>query len=87
MLLQISNVDASFVITKRSDDGVGVSARSMGDFNVQVIMEKMGGGGHLANAATQISGQTIEEVKQTLLDILNQKDTAKDEEKTEERQQ
>ena len=84
MLLQISNVDASFVITKRVTGDVGISARSMGDFNVQVIMEKMGGGGHLANAATQISGQTIEEVKQTLLDILNHKDTAKDEEQTEE---
>ncbi|MGM9892118.1 DHH family phosphoesterase [Limosilactobacillus sp.] len=84
MLLQISGVDASFVITKRSNDEVGISARSMGDFNVQVIMEKMGGGGHLANAATQISGQTIAEVKQTLLNILNQQDTAKDEEQTEE---
>ncbi|WP_283576237.1 DHH family phosphoesterase [Limosilactobacillus oris] len=83
MLLQISNVDASFVITKRSDDGVGVSARSMGDFNVQVVMEKMGGGGHLANAATQISGKTVAEVKQELLNLLHQR-VAKDDEKTEE---
>ena len=73
MLLQISNVDASFVITKRSDGGVGVSARSMGDFNVQVVMEKMGGGGHLANAATQISGKTVAEVKQELLNLLHQR--------------
>ena len=85
MLLQISDVDASFVITKRTDGEIGVSARSLGDFNVQVIMEKMGGGGHLANAATQISGKTIADVKQELLDILNHKDTAaKDEEETEE---
>lgn len=83
MLLQISNVDASFVITKRSDGGVGVSARSMGDFNVQVVMEKMGGGGHLANAATQISGKTVAEVKQELLNLLHQR-VAKDDEKTEE---
>ncbi|MFO9711767.1 DHH family phosphoesterase [Lacticaseibacillus rhamnosus] len=83
MLLQISNVDASFVITKRSDGGVGVSARSMGDFNVQVVMEKMGGGGHLANAATQISGKTVAEVKQELLNLLHQRVT-KDDEKTEE---
>ena len=81
MLLQISNVDASFVITKRSDGGVGVSARSMGDFNVQVVMEKMGGGGHLANAATQISGKTVAEVKQELLNLLHQR-VAKDDEKT-----
>ena len=83
MLLQISNVNASFVITKRSDGGVGVSARSMGDFNVQVVMEKMGGGGHLANAATQISGKTVAEVKQELLNLLHQR-VAKDDEKTEE---
>ncbi|MCW4387448.1 DHH family phosphoesterase [Limosilactobacillus oris] len=83
MLLQISNVDASFVITKRSDGGVGVSARSMGDFNVQVVMERMGGGGHLANAATQISGKTVAEVKQELLNLLHQR-VAKDDEKTEE---
>ena len=83
MLLQISNVDASFVITKRSDGGVGVSSRSMGDFNVQVVMEKMGGGGHLANAATQISGKTVAEVKQELLNLLHQR-VAKDDEKTEE---
>lgn len=83
MLLQISNVDASFVITKRSDGGVGVSARSMGDFNVQVVMEKMGGGGHLANAATQISGKTVAEVKRELLNLLRQR-VAKDDEKTEE---
>lgn len=80
MLLQISNVDASFVITKRPDGGVGVSARSMGDFNVQVVMEKMGGGGHLANAATQISGKTVAEVKQELLNLLHQR-VAKDDEK------
>lgn len=83
MLLQISNVDASFVITKRPDGGVGVSARSMGDFNVQVVMEKMSGGGHLANAATQISGKTVAEVKQELLNLLHQR-VAKDDEKTEE---
>ncbi|EEW54429.1 DHH family phosphoesterase [Limosilactobacillus antri] len=83
MLLQIANVDASFVITKRADGKVGVSARSMGDLNVQVIMEKMGGGGHLANAATQISGKTVAEVKQELLDLLHQR-AAKDDEKTEE---
>ncbi|MDO4903092.1 MAG: DHH family phosphoesterase [Limosilactobacillus sp.] len=84
MLLQITDVDASFVIAKRSDGVIAVSARSMGDFNVQVIMEKMGGGGHLANAATQIKDKTVEEVKQQLLDILNNKDTAEDEEQIEE---
>lgn len=44
MLLQMDGIDASFVITRRSNDVVGISARSLGDFNVQVIMEQMGGG-------------------------------------------
>lgn len=42
MLLQMTGIDASFVITRRSSSVVGISARSMGDFNVQVIMEQLG---------------------------------------------
>lgn len=71
MLLQVEGVDASFVITRRSSDTIGISARSMGDYNVQIIMEKMGGGGHLANAATQVQDQTVDEVKKQLLAIIN----------------
>lgn len=52
-LLSISGVVASFVISKRRDQLVGISARSLGDINVQVIMESLQGGGHLTNAATQ----------------------------------
>ncbi|MGN1283673.1 MAG: DHH family phosphoesterase [Candidatus Limosilactobacillus intestinavium] len=81
MLLQVEGVSASFVITRRSSDTIGISARSVGDYNVQIIMEKMGGGGHLGNAATQIKGHSIDEVKQQLLDILQSKD---DTEETEE---
>ncbi len=51
--LSLEHVDASFALTRRSKDAVGISARSMGNVNVQVIMEKLGGGGHLSNAATQ----------------------------------
>ena len=80
MLLQMNGIEASFVIFERPDGKIGVSARSMGDFNVQVIMEKMGGGGHLANAATQISDQTIEQVKAQLIDLLKQTDDAEQEE-------
>jgi len=54
-LLSLDNVEASFVISKRPDGRVGISARSLGNVNVQVIMEKLGGGGHLSDAATQIS--------------------------------
>ena len=54
MALSLEHVDASFAVTRRKKDTIGISARSMGDINVQVIMEKLGGGGHLSNAATQL---------------------------------
>ncbi|GAX00038.1 DHH family phosphoesterase [Secundilactobacillus mixtipabuli] len=69
-LLNMSGVDASFVITKREDGRIGISARSMGEINVQVIMEKMGGGGHLSSGATQIADSTVTEVKEQLVAIL-----------------
>lgn len=52
-LLTMDGIVASFVLAKRSDNTVGISARSLGDINVQVIMEMLDGGGHLTNAATQ----------------------------------
>ncbi|WP_367341461.1 DHH family phosphoesterase [Limosilactobacillus sp.] len=82
MLLQMDGVDASFVITKRPDGVISVSARSMGDFNVQLVMEKMGGGGHLSNAATQVKGQTVSQVKEELVDLLNHKEDSEDDSAT-----
>ena len=70
--LDLENVGASFAVTRRSQDTIGISARSMGKINVQIIMEKLGGGGHLSNAATQIKGVTIEEAKQKLLDAIDE---------------
>jgi len=70
-LLTMSGIKASFAISERDDGKIGVSARSLGDVNVQVIMEKMDGGGHLTNAATQIEGQSIDDVYNWLIDILN----------------
>ena len=69
--LSLEHVDASFALTRRSKDAVGISARSMGNVNVQVIMEKLGGGGHLSNDATQLKGITIEEAKVKLLGAIN----------------
>ncbi|HEY8435966.1 MAG TPA: DHH family phosphoesterase, partial [Haloplasmataceae bacterium] len=60
-LLMIENVKASFVIGKLDEDTIGISSRSFGEVNVQLIMEKLGGGGHFNNAATQIKGITLEE--------------------------
>ena len=59
-LLDIKGVRASFVVGATKDEVV-ISARSLGDLNVQVIMEKFGGGGHLTMAAAQIKNTTIDE--------------------------
>jgi c-di-AMP phosphodiesterase-like protein len=65
-LLTLDGVNASFVISKRTDGAIGISARSLGEVNVQVIMEALQGGGHLTNAATQLSGISIEEAENQL---------------------
>lgn len=69
-LLQIEGVKASFVLTKRQDGKVGISARSNGDFNVQTVMEDLGGGGHLSNAATQMKDVTTDEAYQELIKAI-----------------
>lgn len=69
--LDLENVEASFAITRRSKDIISISARSMGEINVQVIMEKLGGGGHLSNAATQIKGVTVQEALAKLLNAVD----------------
>ena len=73
-MLSMTNVDAAFVITKRSDGRVGISARSLGEINVQVIMEELGGGGHLSNAATQIDNCTVAEAKEKLKAVVVNQD-------------
>jgi c-di-AMP phosphodiesterase-like protein len=65
-LLTMDGVQASFVISKRSDMSVGISARSLGGVNVQVIMEDLDGGGHLTNAAAQLTDISVEEAEQLL---------------------
>lgn len=70
-MLTLTGVEASFVITQRPDKLIGISARSSGRINVQVIMEKMGGGGHLSNAATQLKGVSIEEAKEQLIETIH----------------
>ena len=72
MMLSMENIDASFVVTKRNDGRVGISARSLGNKNVQRVMEKMGGGGHLSNAATQLSDITIEDAIRQLMQVIEE---------------
>ncbi|RZQ58697.1 hypothetical protein EWR19_06425 [Weissella paramesenteroides] len=70
-LLQMIGVTSSYVITRRDNDTVAVSARSTGIVSVQLVMEAMGGGGHLSNAATQVKDTSTEAVYETLLAELN----------------
>ncbi|RIX47091.1 hypothetical protein D3P08_25875 [Paenibacillus nanensis] len=70
-LLHMTDILASFVISERPDGLIGVSARSLGGMNVQVVMERLGGGGHLTNAAAQLEG-TVEEVAAKLKVVLEQ---------------
>ena len=70
-LLTISNITASFVIGNLGDK-VCISGRSIGDINVQVILEKLGGGGHITLAGAQVEGMSIEETKQELINRINE---------------
>lgn len=70
-LLTISDITASFVIGYLGDK-VCISGRSIGDINVQVILEKLGGGGHITLAGAQVEGMTMEEVKQELIIRINE---------------
>lgn len=71
-LLNMQGIRASFVIARREDDLVSISARSQGEINVQVIMEELGGGGHLTNAACQLKAVSLAEAKKLLLNVLNE---------------
>ena len=68
-LLDIVGMKASFVLTELNDT-VYFSARSIDEINVQVMMEKLGGGGHRTIAGAQMSGITVEEGKQKIKDII-----------------
>jgi len=70
-LLTISDITASFVLGKLGDK-VCISGRSIGDINVQVILEKLGGGGHITLAGAQVEGMTVEETKQELINRINE---------------
>ena len=70
-LLTISDITASFVLGKVGDK-VCISGRSIGDINVQVILEKLGGGGHITLAGAQVEGMTVEETKQELINRINE---------------
>jgi len=70
-LLTIGDITASFVLGKVGEKVV-ISGRSIGDINVQLILEKLGGGGHITLAGAQLEGRKIEEVKQELVEKINE---------------
>lgn len=71
-LLTIGNITASFVLGIMEDNKICISGRSIGDINVQVILEKLGGGGHITLAGAQIEGKTLEEAIEELIGKVNE---------------
>ena len=70
-LLTISDITASFVLGHMGEK-ICISGRSIGDINVQVILEKLGGGGHITLAGAQLEGLTMEEAKTELIIRINE---------------
>lgn len=69
-LLTIEGIETAFTIGRIDSEYVGISARSIDNVNVQIIMEEMEGGGHFNAAATQLKGITVEEAKERLMQII-----------------
>jgi c-di-AMP phosphodiesterase-like protein len=69
-LLNIVGIKASFVLTEYQNK-IFVSSRSIDEIDVQLIMERLGGGGHLNMAGAQVEGSTIDEVRRKIQDILD----------------
>ena len=69
-MLNLKGVDASFVLFEDNSQ-INISARSYGNVNVQIIMEKLGGGGHQTMAATQLKNTTKELAYQQLLSEID----------------
>lgn len=72
MLLSIEGIRVSFVLFTM-EDGVGISARSNGEINVQVLMEELGGGGHHTVAGVQLRNTTFEAAKAKIIDLIKNK--------------
>jgi len=70
-LLDINGIEASFVLTDYNDK-IYISARSLDSINVQLIMERLGGGGHMNMAGAQIKDRTVREVKYQVIQTIKQ---------------
>ena len=70
-MLTLQGVNASFVIFE-ANTRINITARSYGRINVQIIMEKLGGGGHQTMAAAQLYGITMELAYQKLMSVIDE---------------
>lgn len=68
-LLNINGIEASFVMTYMNNK-IHISGRSIGNISAQLILEKLGGGGHLTSAGTQVDSTDIDEVEKRLIDVI-----------------
>jgi c-di-AMP phosphodiesterase-like protein len=71
-LLNISDVEVSFVVCPTEDGGANISARSIGDVNVQMIMEKLGGGGNRSAAAAQMKDISLRDAVNKLFEAIDE---------------
>ena len=58
-MLEITDIKAAFVVARVENGSIIISGRSLGDVNVQVILEKLGGGGHMMVAGAQLEGISV----------------------------
>lgn len=70
-LLNIIGIKASFVLTEHHDK-IYISARSIDEINVQLVMERLGGGGHMNSAGAQLTGCTVEQAKRTIQETIDE---------------
>ena len=76
--IQLNGISAAFAFARVSDNVIHISGRSDGTVNVQILCEKMGGGGHFAMAAAQIKDKSMKEVEQLITEtILENADSAR----------
>ena len=71
-LLRFDGVEASFTIGKIITKKIGISARSLGNINVETFMRELGGGGHLTDAACQLEENNLKEVEKKLTKVLKE---------------
>ncbi len=71
-MLEINDIKASFVVARGDDGTIIISGRSLGEVNVQVILEKLGGGGHMMTAGVQLIGTSVADAGEMLKEAINE---------------